>query len=175
MIDARTARAQVTAYKNLTALEQAQAALARIELMPAATRELSRRIDNVVKVYITATIGPAIEEAASTGNTQARFSPALWSRQWNTGLNNVIDAEFGAPSGWYRCDRALFEPTSLQQHRLAYYQGGRRSIDVSMYFHVLYRAGMQLHAVGFNVTQPTVSLKDGCKVEQEFTPLVVDW
>ena len=200
MISAQQARAQVQAFNLQTDADEA-ARKAQLALSaPSRDRALNRRIDALVDRFIETAVTPVIDKQASDGSTSVRCFARHYRFRAHTNVDEILtNSMFGKltyaarraredANSWQARDglhnerainlalvRRLFDNSSLNRHLVRFWSGGVATEDVTLAFHVLYRAGLRLRAEGFKVTLPEIRRVAGCKVDERLAPLMVSW
>jgi len=200
MISAQQARTQVQAFNLQTKADEAARKAELALSAPSRDRALNRRIDALVDRFIETAVTPIIDKRASEGDTSARFHANHYRSRCQHNVDEVLtNSMFGRltysahraredANSWQARDglhnerainialvRRLFDNSSLNRHLVRFWSGGVGSEDVTLAFHVLYRAGLRLRAEGFKVTLPEIRRVGGCKVDERLSPLVVSW
>ena len=158
--------------ERVRAYNRAQKAAAIEAARPQKTIELNPRIDAAVDRFISEVIEPRIVLASEAGKSHATFDArsTRYRRVTLLPLAQIIDDEFGQEA------EALIRESSLASHSVAWWCGNAPAHNwKSMEYHILYRAGARLQALGYTVVLPVIAMREGCKVDQIFRDLCVRW
>ena len=181
---ARTITEEATARieRHRAAIAAAEARRLEIE-RPRKTAALNRRLDALVRQFIDDHVDPAIRRASDEGKEEISFgttSRYAGHGHWNTDDTESVDtvirqSVFGELRRRYGRIHALFSESSLDVHAVRFWSGYVALNDVSLVFHILYRAADELKARGYEVDRPEIRLQSGCKVNEALYPLRVQW